>query len=151
MVIREHTPNETGRKYPTCLEEGTMEMNCPQCHVTETTAIPALWHNFLSKWNDETNGKHSKTCQRNGCGMSIYSYDSNGEPMFSVELNDGTIMTYPQSMNPKYSWEEGNEKFTYSENGEVVLPRNQVKGFYTAWPHKMNAIHDAVNGSYTEQ
>ena len=151
VVIREHTPNETDRKEPTCLEEGTMEMNCPQCHVTEKSVIPALWHDFPSKWNDETNGKHSKTCQRNGCGMSILSYDSNGEPMFSVELNDGTIMTYPQSMNPKYSWEEGNEKFTYSENGEVVLPRNQVKGFYTAWPHKMNAIHDAVNGSYTEQ
>ena len=116
-----------------------------------TMKVNAQWHNFPSEWTDESNGKHSKTCTDSGCGVTIYSYDPNGEPMFSIELNDGTIMTYPQSMNPKYSWEDGNEKFTYGENGELVLPRAQVKGFYTAWPHKIVTTQDAGNGSFTKQ
>lgn len=119
--------------------------------MTQALKVHAQWHSFPLEWTDEANGKHSKTCLDEGCGVSIYSYDPNGEPMFSIELNDGTIMTYPQSMNPKYTWEDGNEKFTYGENGELALPKTQVKGFYTAWPHKMETTQDASNGSFTKQ
>lgn len=118
--------------------------------MTQAVKVHAQWHSFPSEWTDEANGKHSKTCLDSGCGVTIYSYDPNGEPMFTIELTDGTVLTYPQSLNPKYTWEEGNEKFTYGENGELALPTTQVKGFYTAWSHKMETTQDAGNGSFTK-
>lgn len=119
--------------------------------MTQAVKVHAQWHSLPSEWTDEANGKHSKTCLDSGCGVTIYSYDPNGEPMFTIELTDGTVLTYPQSLNPKYTWEEGNEKFTYGENGELALPTTQVKGFYTAWSHKMETTQDAGNGSFTKQ
>lgn len=62
--------------------------------------------------------------------------------MLSVELWDGSVMTYPQSMNPKYFREESNGKFT-STDGELVLPSDMVKSISTAWPHKMQTTQDA--------
>lgn len=129
----------------TCVTPGYKSRTCGSCGEGEVIESPILYHNFPSAWVDETDGKHSKTCQR--CGVSIYSYDANGEPMLSVGLWDGSVMTYPQSMNPKYFREESNGKFT-STDGELVLPNDMVKSFATAWPHKMQTTQDTGNGSW---
>lgn len=141
-LIYEETP-------ATCVTPGYKYGTCESCGGEEVIeSSPILYHDFPTAWEDATDGKHSKTCQRAGCGVSIYSYDANGEPMLSIGLWDGSVMAYPQSTNPKYVCEESNGKFT-STDGELVLPNVMVKSMATAWPHKMQTTQDAENGSWT--
>ena len=128
----------------TCVTPGYKYGTCESCGGEEVIeSSPILYHDFPTAWEDATDGKHSKTCQRAGCGVSIYSYDANGEPMLSIGLWDGSVMAYPQSTNPKYVCEESNGKFT-STDGELVLPNVMVKSMATqdadhtrCRPHKM--------------
>lgn len=146
VVLGKHKLTFSKEIPATCVTQGYKYETCESCGEEKVIESPILYHEFPKEWVDATDGKHSKTCQR--CGVSIYSYDANGEPMLSVELWDGSVMTYPQSMNPKYFREESNGKFT-STDGELVLPSDMVKSISTAWPHKMQTTQDAENGSWT--
>ena len=94
-------------------------------------------HHFSGTWSTAANGQKSMSCTDAGCAATLYSYDvPEGEPALAIEIEGDILLTYPQSVSPKYTLDGENSKISF-DKGTCAVPASWIKNVYTEWTHKM--------------
>lgn len=94
-------------------------------------------HHFSGTWSKAVDGQKSMSCTDADCAATLYSYDvPEGEPALAIKIEGDILLTYPQSVNPKYALDGENSKITF-DKGTCAVPASWIKNVYTEWTHKM--------------